>query len=89
MHALGFESIKFLEALKVKRYKVSSADFDNIELIDALIKTSKPLIFSTGMATSQEIKDRIKYLSKHNIDYTILHCNSTYPAPFVDIGSIT
>ena len=79
------KSVELLEQLKVKRYKIASADFDNILLIDRLIKTEKPLIFSTGMATTSEIKIRIKYLDAKCKHYTLLHCNSTYPAPFEDI----
>ena len=79
------KSVDLLETLNVKRYKVASADFDNLLLIDRLIQTGKPLIFSTGMARTSEIKERIKYLDTKAIDYTLLHCNSTYPAPFEDI----
>lgn len=79
------KSLEFLETLNVKRYKVASADFDNLELVNALIDTCKPLIFSTGMATSAQIEEMVNYLNKRNAKFTILHCNSTYPAPFSDI----
>ena len=78
-------SVEILEGLGVKRYKVASADFDNIPLVDLLIETKKPLIFSTGMSTDAFIKQRIEWLNKNCLDFTILHCNSTYPAPFEDI----
>jgi len=78
-------SVNKLEELGVMRYKIASADFDNIELIEVLINTRKPLIFSTGMSTNSEIVKRVQYLDQKNVDYTILHCNSTYPAPFEDI----
>ena len=79
------ESIEFLEKLNVKRYKVASADFDNIPLIERLIQTKKQLILSTGMATYEDICERVEYLRKSYVDFVILHCNSTYPAPFEDI----
>ena len=79
------KSVDLLESLNVERYKVASADFDNITLIERLIQTGKPLIFSTGMATTSEIKDRINYLNPRCQNYSLLHCNSTYPAPFEDI----
>ena len=79
------KSLEFLENLGVARYKLASADFDNIDLIDAMVKTNKPMILSTGMSTSTEIKDMVQYLSDKQVDFTILHCNSTYPAPFSDI----
>jgi len=74
-----------LEALDVKRYKVASADFDNIPLLQALVDTGKPLILSTGMSSVAEIEYVCEWLNERNAEFTILHCNSTYPAPFQDI----
>lgn len=78
-------SVELLEELNVKRYKVASADFDNIPLINKLAKTQKPIILSTGMATIEDIKERSSYLKEIGADFSLLHCNSTYPAPFEDI----
>ena len=78
-------SVDFLESLSVNRYKVASADFDNIPLLEKLIQTRKPLILSTGMSTYEEIKSRVELFTQKNADITLLHCNSTYPAPLEDI----
>ncbi len=51
-----------------------------------LAKTKKPLICSTGMATEAEIKEAIALLKKNGALYILLHCNSTYPAPFKDVN---
>ena len=79
-------SLLFLEELGVSAYKVASADLTNIPLIELLIETGKPLILSTGMSTTEEIKFTSSLLSKSNVEYTFLHCNSTYPAPVEDIN---
>ena len=78
-------SLEFLEAMGVSRYKIASADFNNNELIEAVAKTQKPIIFSTGMASTEEIKQQVLFIKNMCDDFTILHCNSTYPAPFHDI----
>ena len=80
------KSIEVLESFNVEAYKVSSADLTNIPLIHSLIQTNKPLILSTGMSTLEEIKFTSNYLNKHNANYALLHCNSTYPAPVQDIN---
>ena len=54
-------SLKVLEEYGMQAYKVSSADLTNSELLNALIKTDKPLICSTGMSTEAEIKRTIKF----------------------------
>lgn len=79
-------SLKILETFGVKAYKVASADLTNTPLIESLIKTSKPLILSTGMSTEKEIKITVDYLNKNNAKFALLHCNSTYPAPINDIN---
>lgn len=78
-------SVDLLEEIGVKRYKVASADFDNIPLIQRLLQTNKPIILSTGMANFQQICERVEFLDQNCAKYTLLHCNSTYPAPFEDI----
>ena len=79
-------SLLFLEELGVSAYKVASADLTNIPLIELLIETGKPLILSTGMSTTEEIKFTASLLNESNAEYTFLHCNSTYPAPLEDIN---
>ena len=80
------ESLAILEEYGMEAYKVASADLTNHELITALAKTRKPLICSTGMSTDSEIKETVNLLKKLGVIYVLLHCNSTYPAPFKDIN---
>jgi len=80
------DSLTILEGLDVPAYKVASADLTNIPLIDSLVKTGKPLILSTGMSSTQEIQFTADFLNARNAQFVLLHCNSTYPAPFHDIN---
>ena len=43
-----FLSLEQLEKLDVDAYKVASADLVNTPLIEKIVKTKKPIIFSTG-----------------------------------------
>ena len=79
-------SFKLLEKFNISAYKISSADFTNIVLIENIIKSRKPIILSTGMATEDEIKLITNFLKKEKTDFALLHCNSTYPAPLNDIN---
>ncbi len=79
------KSVSFLENLDVCAYKVSSADLTNLFLIGILCRTKKPLILSTGMSSIDEIKKTINFLNNKKSIFALLHCNSTYPAPFEDI----
>ena len=72
-------SVNFIEKYKVKFHKVPSACITDLELLNALKKTKKPIIISTGMSTEKQIKNAVKILDQKNL--SILHCNSSYPAP--------
>jgi len=79
------DSLQKLEGYGMPAYKVASADFTNYELLEALAKTGKPLICSTGMSSESEISSTVSFLKKKNAQVVLLHCNSTYPTPFKDV----
>lgn len=80
------ESVSVLESLGVQGYKVASADLTNLPLLERLVATKKPLILSTGMSSVEEIEFAADFLSNRSAIFAMLHCNSTYPAPFHDIN---
>ena len=71
---------------KLSAYKIASADLTNHSLLLKAVKTEKPILLSTGMATNTEIISAVKLLEDKHADYVLLHCNSTYPAPYKDIN---
>ena len=79
-------SLKKLEGYNLPAYKIASADFTNYELIDEVARLGKLMFCSTGMATENEVRDGIRHLNKNGCPFILLHCNSTYPAPFKDIN---
>jgi sialic acid synthase SpsE/sugar phosphate isomerase/epimerase len=81
-------SVDILESFSVPAYKVASADLTNLPLLDKLSKTGKPLIVSTGMSKTEEVEVTVAFLNQRNVQFVLLHCNSTYPAPLHDINLI-
>ena len=79
-------SLEVLESYGMEAYKVASADFTNHDFLRKLTEIGKPLICSTGMATDDEISESISLLKNSGAQFALLHCNSTYPAPFKDIN---
>ena len=79
-------SLSLLESYGMPAYKVASADLTNHDFLKVLAKTGKPLICSTGMSTETEITETVSLLQNLGAMYILLHCNSTYPAPFKDIN---
>jgi len=79
-------SLAFLEELDVELYKIASADLVNLPLLEAVAATGKPMIISTGMATFDEIEASAAFLGERDAEFAVLHCVSTYPAPFENLN---
>ena len=59
----------------------------DIPLIKQIIKTGKPLIISTGLASLKEIEVTINIAKKYGAkDLIILYCVSSYPANVKDFN---
>ncbi len=80
------QSLEVLEQYGMTAYKAASADLTNHPFLEKMAKTYKPLLLSTGMSTEDEINETVKLLRRCGSSYALLHCNSTYPAPFKDIN---
>jgi sialic acid synthase SpsE/sugar phosphate isomerase/epimerase len=79
-------SVEFLGQLDVPAYKLGSPDLTNLPLIEYIVAKGKPLILSTGMSTLEEIEHTVGFLQARGASFALLHCNSTYPAPFEDVN---
>lgn len=80
------KSADAIEKIGVPAFKTASADLTNFDLLEYLVGKNLPLILSTGMSTKQEIDETVEFLSRLKANFALLHCNSTYPAPFKDIN---
>lgn len=78
-------SVEVLEGFGLPAYKVASADLTHLPLLERLAGTGKPLIISTGMSRTEEVQITVDFLNQRHVSFVLLHCNSTYPAPLLDI----
>lgn len=85
------ESVKLLQKLNVKTYKIASCDITNHQLIAEVAKTKKPIFLSTGAANISEINDAVKIINKYHKKIVIMHCTLCYPTKVSDanLKSIT
>ena len=64
-------------------FKIASYELLWDDLIIACVKTGKPLILSTGMATMEEIRHAVEITNMNGCqNLTLLHCTSAYPTPY-------
>lgn len=75
-------AVDFLEKLDVPAYKIASFEATDLDLIEYIAQTRKPIILSTGMANLEEIAEAVEVIHSHGSgELAILHCVSGYPAP--------
>jgi N-acetylneuraminate synthase len=84
------DSLEFLSQYDIPFIKIPSAMLTNYNLINAASLTGKNIILSVGMSTVDEI-DAAANVLKYNTQfsdykYSLLHCNSTYPAKLEDLN---
>ena len=78
-----------LNKLGLKRFKIPSAEINNLPYLRHIGKLGKPIILSTGMSKIGEIEDAIDILEKSGAireNITVLHCNTEYPTPMKDVN---
>tara|TARA_A100001011_G_C14321075_1_gene850661 strand:+ start:9088 stop:9918 length:831 start_codon:yes stop_codon:yes gene_type:complete len=80
------DSLDFLLQYDIPFLKIPSAMITNEELMRESARSGKEVIFSTGMSTLEETDQAVEWMREEEADFSLLHCNSTYPAPLEDLN---
>lgn len=95
--AWDIQAIDFLKDYEIPFVKIPSAKITDHILLVAAVKNFDNIIVSTGMSTEKEIREAIDIIEKakkrlnREVCLSILHCNSSYPAPIdqLNLSAIT
>jgi len=80
------ESQLFLRQYNLKYNKVASPMLSNIPLLEVIAEEGKHTFISTGMSTYDDIDKAVDIFRKHECPFTLMHCQSAYPAPDKDLN---
>lgn len=82
-----FDSIEFLNEIKMPFWKIPSGEVTNFPYLVALAKTKRPIVMSTGMCSMEEIAAAVSVLKQNGTEQiTLLQCNTEYPTPYEDVN---
>lgn len=73
------ESAVFAEELGSVAFKLAAFEIVNLELVRAVARYGKPVVFSRGMATDEEVEACIRTCREFGAPVVILHTVSSYP----------
>lgn len=74
------DDVDLLDRLGVEVHKIGSDDLTNLPFLRYVAARGKPIIFSSGMATVDEVDEAIRTMhDAGNRQLVLLHCVSNYP----------
>jgi len=77
--AWDVDSQLFLRNYNLKYNKVASAMLTNIDLLKMIAEEKKHTFISTGMSTTEQIRDAVNIFKKYDCSFELQHSNSSYP----------
>jgi N-acetylneuraminate synthase len=84
--AFSIQAVEMLERVGVPAWKVGSGEIHSKDLLDAMIKTGKPILLSTGLSTWADIAAVVERLKEANVGCGLFQCTSKYPSPIEEVG---
>ena len=82
-------AVDLLEELDNPIYKIASFEITDIPLIKYVASKGKPMIISTGIATTEDIELALKTCREaENNQIALLKCTSSYPAPMEEANLV-
>jgi len=83
--AFDFASADFLADLDMPAYKIASGDLTNTPLLRYVAEIGKPIVFSTGHGTLDDVRRAHETVAEINPDVAILQCTAGYPADWSEL----
>jgi N,N'-diacetyllegionaminate synthase len=80
------QAVEMLEKIGMPAWKIGSGETVSGDIFDAVLKTQKPVLLSTGMSTYGEIDALVNKMKSSGIPYALFQCTSRYPVELSDVG---
>ena len=94
-HDLGLDFISSPFSLKavdvlinagIDAWKIASGEISNVLMLDKIAKTKLPIVLSTGMSSTSEIKNALDILQSKKSEVVVMQCTTSYPVEAERVG---
>ena len=82
----SIEACQWLEDIDIPAWKISSGEVHNLELLQWVLETRKPVILSSGLSTPTETITLARSIRSQGVSVAVLHCTALYPTPAEAVG---
>ena len=80
------EAVDLLDPLGVPTWKVGSGEVGNVQLLDRMIQSRKPIILSSGMSAFSELDAAVDRVKAAGVSVAVMQCTTAYPCPPERVG---
>ena len=78
------EAVDELVHAKVPAIKIGSGEITNLEFLEYIAKTKKPILLATGASTQNDVDAAVKKILKINKNLILMQTTTQYPSPIKD-----
>jgi N,N'-diacetyllegionaminate synthase len=80
------EAVELLERLDMAAWKVASGEANNLQMIERMAQTGKPILLSAGMSSWEEEDRVVNFVKKLGAQLALFQCTTSYPCPPEQLG---
>jgi N,N'-diacetyllegionaminate synthase len=80
------EAVELLARMEIAAWKVASGEVDNPRLLEAMARTEKPLLLSSGMSSLAELDSAAQLIRSRGAPLAVFQCTTAYPCPPEQVG---
>jgi N-acetylneuraminate synthase len=80
------EALDLLCRVGVGVWKVASGEIANLPLLERMVATGLPMLFSSGMSSMAELDCAVGLARDAKVPFAVMQCTSIYPCPAEKVG---
>jgi N,N'-diacetyllegionaminate synthase len=82
----SIDAVELLERLEMAAWKVASGEANNLQMIERMAETGKPILLSAGMSSWEEEDRVVNFVKKLSAPFALFQCTTSYPCPPEQLG---